>query len=338
MLGLGSVRLLLAISVLLLHADFVTFEVAQIAVLTFFFISGFLMERSFPLYSSWQRFIFNRLLRLLPSFLFVALLTWLIIVTTSDDFRRSFAFIYLRPAAGYGPEVHPPLSALASTEIDWKLPYLGFESELVPQAWSIGNEIIYYLTIPLLALLGLRWLLVIASLSIAFLGSQLLLRGDDFDYAIYTNLLATFSFFLAGYLTSRFLDQRVLVPHRLRRVSAFLALTLIVASYLLVVPDSLSIPIVIAYVVILSALVVLGFLINGRRPGAEAESALSRLLGDASYPLYASHMIVIGYLNYFSALTPLLLIFTALLAALTIHLLLDRPLERARRRIRSSVE
>ena len=337
MIGIGSIRLLLAISVLLLHGDFVRFEVAQIAVLTFFYISGFLMERSFTRYSSWQRFVFNRLLRLLPSLLLVSLATWLIIVNSSEEFRRSFGYIYLREATSYGPETPPPLTALATFEFDERLPYMGFQGELVPQSWSIGNEIVYYLTIPLLALLGLRWLILLTSLSVAFFLGQLIVRGDEFDYAIYTNLLSTYSFFIIGYLVSHLVKRDFQVPKVLQQISALLAPALIVASYFLKLSESLSPLIVNCYVITLSTLITLGFLVRVKGSNSEVEPAISRLFGSLSYPLYVSHMIVIGYLNHYSLLSPALLIATAFLLALAIYSLVDRPLEHWRLKVRRAL-
>jgi peptidoglycan/LPS O-acetylase OafA/YrhL len=334
MIGIGSIRLLLAVSVLLLHADVVPFPVAQIAVLTFFYISGFLMERSLKRYATWQGFILNRLLRLLPTFLLISVATWLIIVNSSEEFRQSFGFIYLREASSYSSEAKPPISAFAAMEFQWETPYLGFESELVPQAWSIGNEIVYYATVPLLALMRLRGLITLVCISLAFLGTQLWQRGDDFDYIIYTNILAMYSFFLAGNLTSRFLSQGIMVETSLKQVSRWLVPALIIGSYFLQPSDYHAYPVVIGYTLILSLFITLGFFAE-KEPSGDVEPAFSRLLGGASYPLYMSHMIVIGCLNYLSLLHLPILIITSLSLALVIHLLLDRPLERWRGHFRA---
>lgn len=326
MIGIGTVRYALALAVLLLHADYVTFEVAQIAVLTFLYISGFLMERSFQQYSSGGRFLFNRALRVLPSFLVVAIATWWIIRIADDDFRRAFGFIYLREAVDSSQDSYPALGSIAALEWVSAQPYLGFESELVPQAWSIGNELVFYLTVPLLALLGTGALIAILSGSALFLVIQLLIRMEEFDYAIYTNVLATYLFFIAGYLVSRVLRERSGSAGPRRLWSGSWALVLILVAYFLEFPDRESPLLVMSYSVILMTLITLGPL-GGNRG---VESSLSRYMGKLSYPLYISHMIAIGILNKFSLLNVPILFLTSTLIAALLYYGVEKPVERLR--------
>jgi peptidoglycan/LPS O-acetylase OafA/YrhL len=331
MIGTGVFRYALALAVLFLHADFVTFEVAQIAVLTFFYISGFLMERSYSRYSSARRFLLNRSLRLLPIFLIVATATWTIITLATEEFRRAFGFIYLREATNY-PQSSPPIQSIAGIEWDGSIPYLGFESELIPQAWSIGNEMVYYLTVPLLALSKRRGLIALSLIGAAFLAIQLSLRIEEFDFFLYTNLLVTYAFFVVGFLTSRILKNQASVSEKLSLWSGRLGLVLVLLSYLFDFPDDASPLLVIFYSLVLIVTITLGPLsaAQGR------ERALSRFLGKLSYPLYISHMITIGILNYYSTLNLPWLIFTSLLLALILHLTIDQPIEELRSAIKRS--
>lgn len=337
MIGVGTVRFLLALAVLFLHADFVTFEVAQVAVLTFFFISGYLMERSFPRYSTPWRFLINRALRLVPAFLAVALLTWILIALSDNDFRRSFGFIYLRPAVSHG-DGGPPLTAFGMVESDWSVPYLGFDSELVPQAWSIGNELLYYVSVPILALMGVRWLYVLLATSIAFLASQVFFRFEDFDYSIYTNALATYFFFLLGYLISRSAIRPPSSMEWSQSVARLSVIALIVLSYLLDFPDSISPLLVISYALLLISLITAGYLLTLRSVESSriGESRFSRWLGRISYPLYLSHMIMIGLLNYLSILNPITVLLGSITLAWLLLLLIEDPIERVRIRVRKS--
>lgn len=326
MIGIGTVRYALALAVLLLHADFVTFEVAQIAVLTFLYISGFLMERSFQRYSSGGRFLFNRALRVLPSFLVVAIATWWIIRVTDNDFRRAFGFIYLREAVDNSQDSYPTLGSIASVGWVSAQPYLGFESELVPQAWSIGNELVFYLTVPLLALIGTGGLFVILTGSALFLVLQLSIRVEEFDYAIYTNVFATYLFFIAGYLVSRILRDRPRSGDSHRPGSSSWALVWIFVAYFLEFPDRESPLLVISYSVILMTFITVGPLSANRG----VESALSKYAGKLSYPLYISHMIAIGILNELSLLNvPILILASTLIAAL-LHFGVEKPVESLR--------
>lgn len=331
MMGIGTIRFLLALAVLLLHADFVTFEVAQIAVLTFFFISGFLMERAFPRYSTAGRFLINRSIRLIPSFIAVAGVTWLIIYFATEDFRRSFGHIYLRSAASYNAKNPPSLTALGSLERDAATLYLGFDSEIVPQAWSIGNEMVYYLTIPFLALLTLRRFIFITSVNAIIFLALVLVHFADFDYLVYTNLLATYIFFVAGYLLAK--TGMFRLGQGKRTAAKYCAVIFILGSYFFDFPTSISPVLVIGSAIALILLVLIGFLAEGEIE--RKESNISKILGKLSYPLYISHMIAIGVLNALALLSIPLLIITATSFAALIYLLLDRPLERVRSKVRN---
>lgn len=328
MMGLGSIRFLLALIVVLLHGDFVAFEAAQVAVLTFFYLSGFLMERSYSRYSTGFRFVLNRVIRLLPTFMVVGVATKAIIEISGDDFRRAFTFIYLRPLLSYNSDNPVPIDSFFTTEWDAKIPYLGFESELVPQAWSIGNEFLYYLTVPVLVLLGRRLVFVVVCGSGIFLVVQLLQRWEDFDYTIYTNLLATYFFFGSGYVVSRFMNKgspaRISVSVRVTPIAMILALTLIDF------PDDYSPFMTIGFTVLLTAALTSGFLLSTNK-----ESQISQILGKISYPIYLSHMITIGLLNYFSILTIPALLTASTAFALILYFAVEHPLERVRGKVRA---
>ena len=331
MMGIGTIRFLLALAVLLLHADFVTFEVAQVAVLTFFFISGFLMEGAYRRYSSPGRFLINRVLRLMPTFILVTFSTWMILILSTAEFRRSFGFIYLRSATTYSRENPPPLSALASIEWDGAIPYLGFDSELVPQAWSVGNEMLYYVTIPFLAMMSRRWLISIAIASLSLL--LFLLRSEyaDFDYAVYTNLFATYIFFITGYLLSK--TWKIRIGDSARNAARYLAFGFIIATYFFDFPDTLSPLLVLGSAAFLTSLITVGFLTSGQRAGGEGAS--SKFLGKLSYPLYISHMMAIGLLNALSILSIPTLIVVAIVMATALYLVADGPLEKVRSIVRN---
>jgi peptidoglycan/LPS O-acetylase OafA/YrhL len=330
MMGIGTIRFLLAIAVVLLHADFVTFEVAQIAVLTFFFISGFLMERSFPRYTGAGRFLINRAIRLIPTFLLVSFLTWSVIALASEEFRRSFGFIYLRSAASYNLENPPQLSAFGGVEWDGAIPYLGFESEFVPQAWSIGNEMLYYLTVPLLALLSIRWIASIVLGSLFLLVVLVRTHYSDFDYSVYTNLIATYIFFVAGYLLSKAFKKKM--ENSKRRTARYLAFGMIVTSYFLDFADTSSPLLVLGTASILISLITVGFLHDSHQ--MVGEEAPSKFLGKLSYPLYISHMITIGLLNALSILSIPTAIISSTALATVFYLVVDGPLESLRSRVR----
>jgi len=333
MTGIGTLRFLLALAVLLLHSDFVEFEAAQIAVLTFFYLSGFLMQRAITRYLNWQRFLLNRFLRLTPTLLVISLLTWTIIARASDEFLRGFGFIYLRDATSYGAAALPPLSSLITIDANPTIPYLGFESELVPQAWSIGNEMLFYLSVPFLATLGLGSLAAVLLMGISLSTFLILTQLEEFDYLIYTNVFATYSVFLLGFFFAKYFRTGVSISPRISRIARYLCYLLIVFSLRVDFPDWIAPLGVISYSFVLGGVLTLGFLLEMKDDGF-----ISRTLGKISFPLYISHMIVIGILNQLALLNGPLVVAIATLFALLLYLTLDFPLERFRRRLRAASE
>lgn len=179
---MGTIRLALSLLVVASHVGGMGDTPAGgTAVASFFAISGFLMARTVQEnYSGrgYGRFYLNRLIRLGPPLVVVLLLTALILwVRDSRGFRVSLD----------GPLFMPvEFPSSLATLVEWNL--VGFPNlmkvqlHLVPQAWSLIVEGVFYLAAPLAVLLVARgygavlWTVSILSCGLAV--ASTFVRGD----------------------------------------------------------------------------------------------------------------------------------------------------------------
>lgn len=341
---LGTLRFLLASVVVLLHADLLIFASAQVAVLTFYFLSGFIMSFAFRRYQSRTfaglRFFANRLLRLAPSFLIVATLTHLTLMNSSDQFAIRFSHIYLRDLLAYKEEGSFNSETFFAIDAQLSQGYFGFISEYVPQGWSIGNELTFYLTVPLLALMSLRAKWSLWALSLTLLMAQSAINFDDFDYFVYTNALATYFFFISGYLLpsmSKALTSRLKVLNQLPTNITKLWVTLMLAVAIFapkLTSESLNPLITLSITFLLIIAISLYSLKSVEKPSPRDE-----FLGNLSYPLYISHIFVIGLTNAlweFSNLFifSLIALIFSWVFSIVIYFIVEKPIELLRELIR----
>ncbi|MBD9426162.1 acyltransferase [Pseudomonas sp. PDM15] len=289
---LGILRFVLALMVLLSHIPGLGMPLnpGVSAVILFYFISGYLMGRS---YQRFQRhstqpirdFYFDRLLKLMPQYSVVVLLTFLLIYWLGPAQHTMFLNqpveplkILLNLALLPANYVFEPLS------ITTLLPH-----PIVPPAWSLSSEFHFYLLLPLILLLG-RWGFALVSAGAAVIQIAALFHAtgefnsDNFGYRFIFGVLV---FFLAGLAYGR----REEVFYR-RIVQAYLVTYLLM---LLVVAPSLGLyakPRV--QELLLGAVVALPLLSASlhARSAADWQQRLDELLGRLAYPIFISHFLV----------------------------------------------
>jgi peptidoglycan/LPS O-acetylase OafA/YrhL len=236
----GIIRLLLALSVVLNHTEpLFGFSLigGKVAVQTFFIVSGFYMtmilnEKYIKENNSYWLFLTNRLMRLFPVYWVVLALTVFFSIILGafinelpvfDVYGRylhnmnlsTFAFLVLTNILLFGQDVVMFLGLDISTgdlfftkDFRQSDPML-YNFLFIPQAWTIGLELMFYLIAPFLLR---RKLWVIVSLILVSLGLRLFmhsqgLTNDPWTYRFFPSELA---FFLLGTLSY----------HLYRRVSA----------------------------------------------------------------------------------------------------------------------
>jgi len=356
---MGIIRLLLACSVVMAHAGPVhglQLIRGDYAVETFFIISGFYMalvlnEKYLPSPSAakaYKLFMTSRLLRLTPVYLSVLALTLLAQSLWPNHSVRSVG--ELLPALPYWMHQHLAVSSaalLAATNLvmlgqDAVMyaavnPHTGmlfFASNfrntalpayhflLIPQAWSIGLEILFYIIAPFIVRRSVPVLIAIAAVSFAIRLAihHFGLTGDPWSYRFFPSELC---FFLLGALGYR--------AYRLGRAHDFFrpiqgATALAVAiSCIIFFSHSPLQNHATAYLVIMAVAVPFIFMFT-------RTSKIDRWIGESSYPLYIVHVLVLQTTRYFGYLKPGVTMAGSLVAAILLMVVIDQPVERLRQR------
>jgi peptidoglycan/LPS O-acetylase OafA/YrhL len=304
---MGTLRTLLALAVCINHAGGLWGYLAldgALAVQAFYVLSGFYIawiynEKYIHCRRSAVVFWTNRYLRLAPAYAVVSLAAyfaldhhWLEILAapffalallSQATMIGQDAFMFL----GYQPEdatvfFTPHFRELTATD---GIP--GFYFMLIPQGWSLGVEIWFYLLAPVLVRQSPRVLsfLVVTFLAMKWAAGPLLgLKGDPWSYRFFPFELATF---LLGALAYRAWARRKRARSWQGPVTfAGLMLVALAYAHLPMAPTTKS-------------LLFLAALAAGLPDIFEwtRRSALDRVVGGLSYPLYIVHMLCLSLLS-----------------------------------------
>jgi len=354
---MGLIRALLAFTVVFAHSpwnDGVALVGGRNAVQLFYVISGFLIAhvlRTNATYLNPISFYANRALRIYPTYYVVLLLSLGPALLTNSpflDFTRhagatattlltiANVTIFGQDWAMFGQVVGGDLSlAIDFTQADTPL-YRGL---IIPQAWTLGVELTFYLLAPFLLK---RSSVIVAALVLSLTARAWLFHvgigaTDPWSYRFFP---AELSLFLLGALANRWglavWRQTLPNPQRLAQASALAVATLaaLICAYSMVpLPEAVKTVALIGIFVILLPLTFL------HRPRGRWD----RWLGELSYPVYIGHILMILVVGIVlrrlqwqmdaAALTLFNLALSIAFASL-LNLLLERPLERLRARVR----
>lgn len=306
--GMGVMRVILAISVVLTHtSSLLGYNPVGggSAVQIFFIFSGFYMFMILDgRYTSPYKFYKSRALRLYPTYLAVAAFSvgvwyffrqgfgpwvhwadaglsakvFLIVTNIVIFFQDIIMFLAIDPHTGnlyFTANLHPDPNRL-------------WHSLVVPQAWSIGIELTFYLCVPFLVKCKTRTLCAIAGLSIAFrlYMAQKGFSDNPWNYHFSPFELALFVFGGIGYRAYQRLKAGKLMDY-----IAPLATILVIASVFMfqfLHVNSIT-KLFIYYVAIAAAI---PFIFH-----ASKSNVRDRRIGDLSYPIYISHWAIITCVN-----------------------------------------
>jgi peptidoglycan/LPS O-acetylase OafA/YrhL len=324
-LNVGTLRLVLALAVLLSHAGVRVgyLNPGGSAVIGFYLISGYVMaglvHRHYDAPALVHRFYLDRVLRLFPQYLVYAGLTlaWFAFTGTRTEF--------LRAAPGWSDIANNllvvPLNFYMYTGVD--------AFTLIPPAWSLGAELQFYLLAPFMLL----WPRVGVALALVSLGVHAaalhgLLHTDWYGYRLLAGVLWVFA---AGMLM--FHAHR----HRPAWAAAIAWTAPLLAVLLYMYLRSLGLhtapyqqEVLIGWGLGLPLLYAVGRLDGGK---------LDHFAGDVSYGVFLNHFLLIWWLFPASGRTPLQL---AALALCSIALswatqrCIEQPVLAWRRRLRHS--
>ena len=278
------------------------------AVQLFYIISGFLI--SYVLldtksYKNISTFYLNRYLRLYPIYLCVAALTFIFLFVTKQN--------YLFDIYEKIPKLAIILLVFSNIFLfgqDWVM-FSGIENNLlifthdfsdsevilykgllVPQAWTLGVELSFYVLAPfILRKKSTIFCLLFISLAIRL---YLLKIGvgnkDPWTYRFFPTELALF---LMGALSHQILlpFYKQFKPERLKIISTFATYFLVIFSlayFLIPLKEIYKVSLLFVFFIML---IPFTFIFQNN-------SRIDRYIGNLSYPIYINHMLVIWFITY----------------------------------------
>jgi peptidoglycan/LPS O-acetylase OafA/YrhL len=318
---MGTIRLLLAISVVMVHTTPIfgnTLVSGTIAVQAFYIISGFYMalilnEKYVGTEGSYKLFLTNRLLRIYPTYLVVFVLTVLIYAIPytlwgkgGATLERYFQYsdgMWLGTKAGlllsnlflfgqdilmfFGLDKSSHAVVFAPTPPPTVVPMGHFL--FVPQAWTIAIELTFYLIAPFLVRRSALVLisLIVASLVVRFATYSSGYNIDPWTYRFFPFELGFFLAGAVGYKVFNLIRNSQWADMVGKAGCAVVILATVFFSY---VPGPFPLKQWIYYALFACAVPFI-FLVSRK-------NRLDRWIGELSYPVYMSHMLMLGIIGY----------------------------------------
>ena len=360
---MGLLRTLLALDVLLTHVGSpIIFFGGQIDVQLFYVISGFLIsyilvERKS--YASIGNFYLNRYLRLYPIYLVVASFTLFVIVLASFGLVPDCSFFEFPKNAPFVANALLIFTNITLFFQDWtmffavennqllfsadfaKSQVVLYRSLLVPQAWTLGVELSFYLIAP--------FVITRKRVLIFFLGVSIAIRMYLIFSGLATRVPWSFRFFpseLTFFLLGA-LSHQILLPFYRRLISkekigifanlsTFAIIFTAISFWHIPIAQDIKTLLLFGFFVVLLPLIFL----------FEFKGEWDKKIGGLSYPIYISHLLVIylvvaGLEKFGIDNTILKTIFSGLLTIL-FSILLNRfigvPIEFFRNRFRAKIK
>ena len=192
---MGILRYVLALLVVLTHTGYNIGRFIQgvLAVVIFFMISGFVMtaliQKSYPTIQRMPAFLLDRVMRLFPQFLFYLALT--------SALMQFFVPTYALP-----PELGLELKYIV---LNYLMLPMGFYMYvrpdkwlIMPQGWSLGLELTFYLVLPFILAFRARGVMFAASMLVFILACIGTIPTNTWSYRL---LPGTLFIFLCGSYT-----------------------------------------------------------------------------------------------------------------------------------------
>jgi peptidoglycan/LPS O-acetylase OafA/YrhL len=356
---MGIIRLLLAISVIIGHSGPIfglQLVRGDVAVKLFYIISGFYMslilnEKYVSQKHAYRLFISNRFLRLFPVYWAVLALSLMFSIVTlwrpanGLDGSALSMFINYFHSMGLGPFLFLIFSNLCLFFQDVVM-LLGlntgtgnlffiadyhhshpmvFEFLFVPQAWSIGVELLFYLLAPFVVRRNLITVFgcLVLSLIVRFVLIHKGLPDDPWSYRFFPAALA---FFLLGAVSYRIYKK--IQTMQLKPVVLNMAWAVAVCAIFLFSVVHFRFKAGLYYPLFC---ICLPFIFERSK-----RLKFDSYIGDLSYPVYLDHMLFLSVLLYFGFSAPawlgLALAVASILGAAVLNGLVQKPIEAIRQR------
>ena len=351
---MGAIRFTLALSVLFNHLNIPALLSGQVAVQSFFLVSGFLIAHVLTAkdeYSNKRLFYKNRILRIFPLYLLILLTTLLYRVVQvilnapeQENFFTSDAPFGLKIVGGLLNIILLGQDLTLFFDTDSKgiffEPVLSdainpfYKVLLVPQSWSLSLELLFYLIVPYVIK---NKKIVISLLCLSLLSRYIclelgLLLIDPWSYRFFINEL---TLFLLGLSVRLYVFPKVknLIVGKTFVANTVTILLIIIIMFIQLIP----IPNVIKSLLFLSVFAAsMPFLILSRPTKHLFLKKIDQDLGKLSYPIYICHILVITLISteFLGSLSTsrqkLFVVFVVLITSFTLERLICAPIENKR--------
>jgi len=355
---MGLLRFILALSVVAAHSGAIfgsTFVGGQYAVESFYIISGFYMslilnEKYINANGSYRLFITNRFMRLFPIYWIVLLLTvitsLLIYYVSKGQNAGAFApYITNYPFMNMGSFVFMIFTnivvffqdAVMFLGLNTANGHLFFTSNFsqtnpqlytflfLPQAWTIAIELTFYLVAPFIVRRKpvIILTLLIISVFIRLILYRMGLHNDPWTYRFFPTELAFFLLGTIAYHIYKKIENKEVPP---RYIDVLIILLLLFTFFF----NRMHIP-GIQYVYIACIFITLPFIFKRTK-----RSKMNTYIGELSYPMYISHIFILGLLTALNIPMPfgggLTLAICTILFSLLLNELVAKRIEKLRQR------
>lgn len=359
---MGSLRFLFALTVVFAHSYGNMFVGGRNAVQLFYMISGFLISYVIvdrKSYSSVMSFYVNRYLRLYPIYFVVAVLTFIVFsfdfflmkkeVKFFDIYQNAplesifllvFSNIFLFFQDWFmfiGVEHNKMIFSMSFAKSDVFL----YEGLLVPQAWTLGVELSFYLLAPFIVTRK-RIIVVLLFLSLIFRAYLIYIgigRQDPWTYRFFPTELALF---LLGVVSHQFVlpfYRNIFLKKKIDKYSVLSTLFLILITLVFsMIPINGVLKSAMLFGVFF-LLMPLAFLFQSKRNW-------DKWMGDLSYPIYICHMLIIYVTESFivkidaesSIFIGLFVAIISVILSIVLKIYIGDPVEAVRNKIRANPE
>ncbi len=286
----GIIRFILAWFVVLAHIGQTFKYSSAIAVYSFYMLSGYLMtlimnERYGFNFSGIIKFIINRLLRIYPQYWLLAIIALLFIFIAPPEYARS-----IHPAIRLPNSFHEILSNIFIIGLYPESIFV--MARLVPQAWALHVELVFYLLIAFGLGRSLKITLVWFILSVGYH-----VLANIYSFPRYSPILAASLAFSIGsllYHISPYIKKYIQFSVFRLCLVLFLYFGFVVSTGNIGFGES-KIPFYLNFILFFICLFMLS---NIPRENA-FYIKIDNWFGDLSYPVYLTHWIVAVFISYF---------------------------------------
>ena len=347
---MGLIRLLLALAVVSAHSNsssFLKLSGGEVAVQAFFIISGFYMAMIAGSYKSVAVFWLSRYLRLFPAYLVCGLLTLFFHFGVVPYEARvnelpvaAIAFLGFTNLTMLFQDITMFLgvdntSLHAVAHFQQSSPPL-YQLLLVPQGWSLGLELSFYLFVPFLLVRKTSAILIALLLSAA-IKIAIISFGMYYDPWSHRFFPAELSTFLLGSLAFRYRGHYPAWASTQFARSVTLTVLIFFIAIFAFVPVAFEIKR--AFLLIFLTLTIANVF------ELTKSSNVDQLCGALSYPIYVSHLFVLDYivpkvglpLPSGDVVSTLFAFVAIIVFSILIYFSIERPVEQYRKRLKSSV-